>query len=583
MDWRKDYGPLGVIVSSQIMYGTGTTLAEVFISTILGGNILIDKNRLMETLLKLLSVPGISGTEGEASIAEKIYSLLGEIPYFQLNKDKLELHYIAGDPFKRSFVSAMYSSGREPGKTVVISGHMDVVDIEEYGHLKEYAFDPAELAKHIAELSLDEDSDKDLKSGEWLFGRGVADMRFGLALAIELLREFSQAGSISGSILFLTVPGEESNSEGMLAAAEYLSELQEKQGYEFTALLMPECYLQKNMNDLKRYVHVGACGKIMPMFYFTGKETHVCEPFNGFDPTMLAAEVNRLLSMNTDVCDSSRGAITPPPICLKQMDMKTLYSVQTPLAAASYYNLVTLAMPVVELTKKLMDISNEAFTNIIKQIDEKYLQYSSRFGTELDRLQVRPCVIMYSELAERVGRLWGDKFEKHMDSRLYEWEKAGLDNQTKAINIVKETYEWYPDKAPMIILSYIPPYYPDFYPETDQENTKELLRMVEAVSRHAEKKFGEELLLENYYMGVSDLSYTGMNDSGSMNEVCRNMPGYGSIYSLPVNSLKELHIPGIILGAYGKDMHKYTERLNIPFAFDVLPDLYEYVITLLLS
>ncbi|HWQ30290.1 MAG TPA: M20/M25/M40 family metallo-hydrolase [Negativicutes bacterium] len=543
---------------------------------------MVDKNRLMETLLKLLSVPGISGTEGEASIAEKIYSLLGEIPYYQLNKDKLELHYISGDPYKRSFVSAMYSSGSEPGKTVVISGHMDVVDIEEYGHLKEYAFDPDKLAKHIEELSLDENTEKDLKSGEWLFGRGIADMRYGLALAIELLREFTQTGGINGNILFLAVPGEESNSEGMLAAAEYLSELQENQGYEFTALLMPECYLQKKMNDLKRYIHVGACGKIMPMFYFTGKETHVCEPFNGFDPTMLAAEVNRLLSMNTDVCESSRGAITPPPICLKQMDMKTLYSVQTPLAAASYYNLVTLGMPVVELTEKLVDICNEAFANIIKQVDEKYLQYSSRFGTELDRLQVSPCVIMYSELAERVGRLWGDKFEKHMDSRLAEWEKIGLDNQTKAINIVKETYEWYPDKAPMIILSYIPPYYPDFYPEMDQKNTKELLRIVEAVSRHAEKKFGEELVLENYYMGVSDLSYTGMNDSGSMEEVCRNMPGYGSIYSLPVSSLKELHIPGIILGAYGKDMHKYTERLNIPFAFDVLPDLYEYAITSIL-
>ncbi|MGE5678968.1 MAG: M20/M25/M40 family metallo-hydrolase [Pseudomonadota bacterium] len=540
---------------------------------------MVDKNRLKETLLKLLSVPGISGTEGEASIAEKIYSLLGEIPYFQLNKDNLKLRPIAGDPYGRSFVSAMYSSDGEPGRTVVISGHMDVVDIEEYGHLREYAFDPTELAKRITELSLDEDAEKDLKSGEWLFGRGVADMRYGIALAIELLREFSRTGSIKGNILFLAVPGEESNSEGMLAAAEYLAELQENQGYEFTALLMPECYLQKNMNDLKRYIHVGACGKIMPMFYFTGKETHVCEPFNGFDPTMIAAEVNRLLSMNTDVCESSRGAITPPPICLKQMDMKTLYSVQTPLAAASYYNLVTLGMPIAELTEKLMAICNEAFINVIKRIDEKYLQYGSRFGTELDRLQVSPCVIMYSELAERVGRLWGDKFEKHMGSRLAEWEKAGLDNQTKAINIVKETYEWYPEKAPMIILSYIPPYYPDFYPE----NTKELLRMVETVSRYAKETFGEELLLENYYMGVSDLSYTGMNDSGSMEEVCNNMPGYGSIYSLPVNSLKELHIPGIVLGAYGKDMHKYTERLNIPFAFDVLPDLYVFSITSMLS
>jgi len=57
-------------------------------------------------------------------------------------------------------------------------------------------------------------------------------------------------------------------------------------------------------------------------------------------------------------------------------------------------------------------------------------------------------------------------------------------------------------------------------------------------------------------------------------EVCSNMPGSGKVYSLPVKYLKQLDITGIVLDAYEKDMHKYTERLNISYSFDVLPDLY---------
>ncbi|HYF75283.1 MAG TPA: hypothetical protein VD757_01740, partial [Candidatus Nitrosocosmicus sp.] len=88
---------------------------------------------------------------------------------------------------------------------------------------------------------------------------------------------------------------------------------------------------------------------------------------------------------------------------------------------------------------------------------------------------------------------------------------------------------------------------------------------------------------EDYYMGISDLSYTGLADESCIEAVYNNMPGAGKIYELPVDSLKQLDIPGIVLGAFGKDMHKYTERLNIPFSIGVLPDIYEYAIKSLLE
>ena len=75
--------------------------------------------------------------------------------------------------------------------------------------------------ERINELKLDEDTLKDFKSGEWIFGRGTADMKFGIALEMEILREFSENRDFKGSLMFLAVPGEESNSEGMVAAVPF--------------------------------------------------------------------------------------------------------------------------------------------------------------------------------------------------------------------------------------------------------------------------------------------------------------------------------------------------------------------------
>ena len=55
-----------------------------------------------------------------------------------------------------------------------------------------------------------------------------------------------------------------------------------------------------------------------------------------------------------------------------------------------------------------------------------------------------------------------------------------------------------------------------------------------------------------------------------------------SVVSLAMAYLFEA-IPGIVLGGYGKDFHKHTERLEKHYNFDVLPDLYDRLIRDLLK
>ena len=84
-------------------------------------------------------------------------------------------------------------------------------------------------------------------------------------------------------------------------------------------------------------------------------------------------------------------------------------------------------------------------------------------------------------------------------------------------------------------------------------------------------------------MGLSDLSYTGLDASKNFDELFKNVVGVNQMYSLPEEDLKKFVVPGIVMGGYGKDFHKCTERLNKKYNFEILPYLYIHLIKSLLD
>jgi arginine utilization protein RocB len=228
---------------------------------------MIDKSNILKNLKRLVSVSSISGTEEENRMAQEVQKLLYEIPYFNEHRDAVKLVPLNKDPLSRSIVTAFWECHPKCDKTVILTGHYDVVDVEEYGHLKDKAYDIEAITKCIYEMPLDPDSKKDFESGEWLFGRGTADMKYGHALCLELLKHFSKEGGINGNLLYVAVCGEETNSEGMLRAVSFFNELAAEKEITYSALLLTECYMMEDQaNDNNRYIHFGASGKIMPMY-----------------------------------------------------------------------------------------------------------------------------------------------------------------------------------------------------------------------------------------------------------------------------------------------------------------------------
>ena len=92
--------------------------------------------------------------------------------------------------------------------------------------------------------------------------------------------------------------------------------------------------------------------------------------------------------------------------------------------------------------------------------------------------------------------------------------------------------------------------------------------------RLARDEYEKELSISEVFEGITDLSYLGFQgEKDELVPLMDNIPGWGSIYGLPVDELLELDIPVMNLGPIGRDAHKNTERVQLSYGLDILPRL----------
>lgn len=534
---------------------------------------MIDRKHLYEAMARLVSVPSVSGTEAEAAAAYELEAMLREIPYFKEHKENVMLVPVENDPFKRVVVAAFLECAPGRADTVILTGHYDVVDLEEYGSLKEIACNVEEISRRIGELPLDAEARRDFESGEWYFGRGTADMKFGHALCLELLSHYAQSGTLNGNLFYVAVCGEETNSEGMLTAVPFFCRFAEQKGLQYRALLLAEGYMVDGQQEGINYIQYGGSGKIMPLFFCAGKMTHGEEPLSGLDANLLAAEIYRQMALNSVFCQQNHGVTTAPPVGLKLQDMKTTYSLSTSLYAAAYFNIATIQLDPEALMSQLTDIAQKAFCETIALMKRRTAEYEALTGKEAACYEAEPCVMTFRQLYSEVERQFDGDLSEHLKEYTRERMAENPEMQDVSTRLVKHLYELYRGKKPMIVTAVIPPYYPDVNIEPDEPNTANMLRCIDSIIRYARETYGETLEVSEYY-GISDLCYTWLLQGMDFDKIFDNLAGAGDFYQFPAEALKQFRVPAVVLGSKGRDMHKFTERLEKRYNFEVLPDLY---------
>src|SRR5690606_35535558 len=114
-----------------------------------------------------------------------------------------------------------------------------------------------------------------------------------LALQVIKTEDYGAAAAgLPGSILFVSVPDEENNSLGMRHAVGVIREFQELYGLEFAAALNCEPHGYTNGGHV---IQTGSDGKLPPLNYCFGSETHAGALDDGINAHLLLAEVTRML------------------------------------------------------------------------------------------------------------------------------------------------------------------------------------------------------------------------------------------------------------------------------------------------
>jgi len=542
--------------------------------------------RIEQSAIELTKELSVVETLGELDSVQKIYNIFLEMDYYKENPNHIKFVDIVKDKLGRKSVLAILKGKKgNSKKTVLMIGHTDTVGISDYGSLKEYANRPYELTEKFKEIAptLPEEVRKDLESGDYLFGRGIFDMKTGDAIIIALMEYISKnIEDFEGNLIYAAVCDEEGNSGGMLSVIPELVKIQEKEGFEYLALLDTDYMTSEFEGDENKYVYIGTVGKLMPSFYVVGKETHVGESFKGIDPNQIASSITNRINLNADFCDVAEGEVSLPPITLKQRDLKPEYSVQIAKTSTLFFNYATHCSTPDEVLVKMKDAAIEAFQSTIDNLNIQYERFCKLSGREYKKLPWKARVLTYEELYTKVKSEMGNELNKRIEKVTEEMLKdESIDQRDFSLKLVEEVHSLWSDREPVVIVYYTPPYYPHIYIEGNVPKEKALLNAVaDAVST---TKSDYKLVYKKFFPYISDLSYgAAPKDPKIIAALKNNMPGFGTKYDLPLEDMQKLDLPVLDIGPFGKDAHKFTERIEKKYSFEVAPQLvYKTIMNLL--
>ncbi|MFE8072559.1 ArgE/DapE family deacylase [Marinobacteraceae bacterium S3BR75-40.1] len=179
----------------------------------------IDIDRIRENLVSLIRIPSITGEEDAAvsHIANWLQRFDAEIDYWNDGIAALQRDpRYPGHEVERAWAPVVVGvlRGEQPGPSVLLTGHVDVVPPGDYAAWNDEPF-------------------SGLARGDRIYGCGASDMKSGLVAAMAVFEAFAESGrNFPGRIIFAAVPAEEDSGLGTLAAI--------RGGWDADACIIPE-------------------------------------------------------------------------------------------------------------------------------------------------------------------------------------------------------------------------------------------------------------------------------------------------------------------------------------------------------
>lgn len=546
---------------------------------------------IQRILYDYVQAESITNSPGEREAEEFFLRFFHGQPYWQAHPEDVGKRPIPGDPHGRSAVFAMVRGGGPD--TVAFVHHSDVVTVEDFKLLKPLAFFPEALEKELKKLrhTLSPEARQDIDSGAWLFGRGVCDMKGGGAVQMALLARYgelvlSDPAALRGTLIVLAVPDEENLSAGMCAAIPLLRELKTQYALRYRLMINSEPHQRREA--AKGVFSLGSVGKLMPFVYVRGSLSHAGKVFEGFNPAGVMGEIVRRTELNMDLSDAVGQEASPPPTWLYLRDRKIQYDVSMPLSVAGCLSVLTLHQTPAEVLSKIRDICQESFDAVVQRMNSSWYSFQDVTGRRPRPLPWRTKVTDFATLYAEASASHGEDFQ-----RAYEGEIRHLSEENGAgrlsllecsLQLVDFVYDYVDDLSPRVVYGLIPPYYPNvsnlFFPRLSPE----IRDIGESLGAFTKEAFDQEYISEYFFTGISDLSYTSIEDSGEIvNALKRSMPLFEKLYHIPVEDIEAVSMPCINIGPWGKDFHKLTERVLKEDIYERTPQIIQKAVEIVLE
>ena len=510
--------------------------------------------------------PSVTGSPDEADFSGRLHALLAETPYFQRHPDQLFTVDSHGEPLTRNVVALVRGTGR---KTVVLAGHFDTVSIANYGTLAPLACDPEPLTRALVEElrgrprnGAEEKALRDFESGDFIAGRGLLDMKSGLAAGIAAMERFAGLDAPDGNILFVATPDEENRSRGMRSLRNALPGIARRFDLDIVAGINLDASSCERDGEEGRAIYLGSIGKFAPFAFVIGRPTHAGYPFNGTSAHRIGAEIVRAMDTVPELSDEAFGERSPPPVCLEARDIRDGYDVTTPDRVWLSFNWLTHRRSARDMLAEFRAIVAGALQAALETQDAHQARYRGRAAAKTEGL-----VLTYADLIARLTARGGAAA-----ARLDALDRS-LSGSNDPLKVSREIVSAAATEAgiegPAVIVGFGSLHYPLVHLE--RSDTGDMKARLRRVMDAAAERHGTSIKFKQIFAGISDMSFFGHRpDAGETGLIAANTPSAAFTDDAPEGLLS---FPTVNIGPWGRDYHQKWERVHAPYTFGVLPDL----------
>ncbi len=508
--------------------------------------------------LMMTAQRSVTGTVGEAAFGPWLETCLRASGNF--GAAEIWSFPVAPGDARHCVTMLLRGAGR---RTVVLTGHYDTVTCDDYGDLAPLATEPDALARALldhlrrsASAPGEQLARDDLESGDFLPGRGLLDMKAGLAAALAVAEDFAADPGRQGNILFLAVPDEEAGSAGARAAAAALAGLAAARGLEVVAAINLDAIADTGDGSAGRAIALGTVGKVLPTALVVGVPTHSGFPYNGLNAGVLLASIAAEMEWAPELTDDSAGQPGTPPSLLWMKDGKAGYDVTTPATAFAAWNVLFHRTSPDAILAAFAGLCRTAVERCRADLGQRAARHRLPGGEFLPEVAIH----RFETVLEAARR------RDDIDAKVLALDDAGLSLPERCGRVTALVWQHSGLPGPAVVLGFgsIP------YLATHLSASAVAQRLDQAV-RDVAQANGSVAVTE-YFAGISDMSFFGEADEAGLGLVAANTPLWGSAIRWPTGGALA-QVPTVNIGPWGRDYHTPLERLNMGYAFDILPGL----------